>query len=99
MYDFTYKNKMIEFNGDLYHANPIKYSPDDRPFTRIRALSSRSDWTAENVWNFDAYKNRVAIEHGYEMLVIWEYDAKHNLRDCLEKAKSYLLKDDKNVQE
>lgn len=96
LYDFTYNNKMIEFNGDFYHANPIKYAPDDKPFERISAMAKQSHWTAEQVWNFDTYKNKVATDHGYEMLVIWEYDAKHHLRESLEKAKEYLL-GDKNV--
>ena len=91
LYDFTYKNKMIEFNGDFYHANPIKYAPDDKPFERISAMAKQAHWTAEQVWNFDTYKNKVATDHGYEMMVVWEYDAKHNLRDSLEKCKKYLL--------
>lgn len=94
LYDFTYKNKIIEYNGDLYHANPIKYKPDDKPFERIPAMTSQVNWTAEQVWNFDTYKNKVATDHGYEMLVVWEYDAKHNLRDSLERCKKYLLGED-----
>lgn len=98
LYDFTYKNKMIEFNGDLYHANPRTYAPDDKPFSHITAITDRGDWTSEQIWNFDTYKNKVATDHGYEMLVVWEYDAKHNLRDSLEKCKKYLLGEN-NVQE
>lgn len=91
LYDFTYRGKMIEFNGDLYHANPIRYSPDDKPFAGMHDLIDRREWTAEQVWNFDAYKNKVATDHGYEMMVVWEYDAKHNLRNSLERCKKYLL--------
>lgn len=91
LYDFTYKTKIIEFNGDLYHANPIKYLADDKPFENISFITTRREWTAEQVWNFDTYKNKVATDHGYEMMVVWEYDTKHNLRDSLEKCKKYLL--------
>lgn len=91
LYDFTYRNKIIEFNGDLYHANPIKYEPEDKPFSKIHALTDRIEWTAEQVWNFDIYKNKVATDHGYDVLVIWEHDAKHHLKESLEKAKLFLL--------
>ena len=28
---FVKKNKIIEYNGDMYHANPSKYKFDDNP--------------------------------------------------------------------
>jgi len=80
-YDITYQNKIIEFNGDLWHANPAKFSEDDVP----RFPSNTK--TAKEIWNKDELKKQTAIDHGYELFVVWETDFRTNkqkvIQDCI----------------
>ena len=52
IYDFVdLKNKkIIEYNGDMYHANPKKYKKTDTP------NPYRKDKTAQQIWEFDKIK-------------------------------------------
>lgn len=74
VYDFCDNNqkKIIEFQGDNYHANPELYTQDTHPFPYNKNL------TAKDIWDKDAYKQNVAKEHGYDILYIWERDFKIN---------------------
>jgi len=60
------KNLIIEYNGDYWHCNPIKYSKDY--FHKIK------NKTAKEIWLYD--KNRIDLlkRMGYTLEVIWEYD-------------------------
>jgi hypothetical protein len=40
----------IEFNGDIWHANPKKYSSTDRPLSFLNQI------TAQEIWNNDKIK-------------------------------------------
>lgn len=84
LYDFTdTKNmKIIEYNGDGYHANPKKYSNKDKPHP------FRKDITAEDIWRKDELKLNVAATSGFNVLTIWdsEYrwgDKKNIVKKCL----------------
>jgi very-short-patch-repair endonuclease len=66
-YDFTdtKKMKIIEFNGDLWHANPKLY--DDKfvdPYGR----------SAIEIWENDNYKQKIARKAGFDIYYVWEYD-------------------------
>jgi len=52
-YDYTNldKRKIIEFNGDVYHGNPLKYKENDNPHPYLKHL------TAKDLWDIDKYKN------------------------------------------
>ncbi len=50
--------KIIEFNGDKFHANPLKYGPSDIPLKFINKK-------AEEIWNDDKIKINKAEERGY----------------------------------
>lgn len=67
-YDFTdIKNKkIIEYNGDDYHANPDKYSEHDTP------NPFRKELTAQEIWTKDTNKKKLAEENGFKVLVIWD---------------------------
>lgn len=59
----------IEFNGDVFHGNPLIYNENDRcnPF--------RFELTAGDIWEADEVrKNRLKKYHDIDILVIWEYD-------------------------
>jgi len=68
--DFYIKelNIGIEFNGDIWHANPNKYKPEDKPFPFQR------DLTAEYIWNKDKVKNDFLRTKLNKLIIIWESD-------------------------
>lgn len=63
-------NKIIEVNGDLYHANPLIYKSSD-------IIEGPKHWkptTAQSIWIRDEIKNGAATNEGYELLIVWERD-------------------------
>lgn len=86
-YDFSYINennkKIIEYNGDFWHANPMLYSAENvlslRGFKKL----------ASDIWKEDKKKIEMAKKYGYDVLVIWERDVltkdglEYNLEKCL----------------
>lgn len=68
-YALTDFNILIEFNGDLFHANPEKYLEDDYiPLVKK---------TAKDIWDKDFIKTQQAISRGYSIIVIWENEIKN----------------------
>lgn len=70
IYDFTDEQArvIIEYNGDYYHANPEKYSANDRP------IKNKPEETAADLWARDARKMQHAVDQGYRVLTVWEAD-------------------------
>lgn len=68
-YDFVYKNKILEFQGDNWHCNPRFYKKDDKNPKNI---------FAKNVWEYDNIKKEYAIKNGYDIMYIWESDWKND---------------------
>jgi hypothetical protein len=66
LYDFKYLNKIIEYQGDMYHANPKLYEADDNPHPFRKELS------AKEIWEKDKNKRISAESNGYEILYIWD---------------------------
>jgi very-short-patch-repair endonuclease len=65
-------NLLIEVNGDFWHANPIKYLPDDiLPFPKSIEIK------AKDLWLKDKRKNELAIKNGFNIVTIWEMDIKN----------------------
>lgn len=83
-YDFTdnNKNKIIEYNSDMYHANPIIYKSEDNPHPYRKWLTSK------DIWKHDEEKLKMAEENGFEIFVVWDSDYRKNpdkiLSQCLE---------------
>ena len=84
-YDFCYKNKIIEFNGDFWHMNPNLFESTD-----INKITKR---TAEEIWNKDEEKRKVAEDNGFDVLYIWESDFVDNPDECVEKCIEFLKED------
>ena len=85
-YDIVLDNKIIEYNGDYWHANPIKYSKDDSikyPNHKVK--------TAKEIWNYDKEKLNFAKTLGYDVLVIWESEYKSDKKSTLDKCKTFLM--------
>jgi predicted nucleic acid-binding Zn ribbon protein len=79
VYDFVYGNKIIEFNGDFWHANPNKYDADDY---------IRNGKFAKDVWEKDEIKKKVAESEDFELFVVWESEFKkcpeETIRKCID---------------
>lgn len=70
-YDFTIPDLkiIIEYNGEAFHPNP---NWDDNKWNNWKSIYSNQ--TADEKYEFDTYKNSVAISKGYKVLQIWSSD-------------------------
>lgn len=73
MLDFVFGKKVIEFNGDFWHANPRKYKS-----TALIRKHRTKVMTAQEIWDMDKIKQDEIIAQGYELLVIWEGDYRND---------------------
>jgi hypothetical protein len=55
----------VEFDGDLWHANPNNFNKDDKPVPF-------SDMTAEEIWNHDKERQKFIESQGIRVVRIWE---------------------------
>ena len=85
MYDFTYRNKIIEFNGDFWHMNPSEYKSDF--FNQISKIC------AKDKWEIDSIKIKCAESYGYKVLTIWESEYKKDKEGTIQKCIDFLTKD------
>ncbi len=74
-------NLLIEFNGDYWHMNPIKYSSND--------FNDKKNMYAYEIWSRDEIKKNLALKSGYRFLTIWENDFKKNKQNILNNLKNY----------
>ena len=83
--DFYIKdiNIGIEFNGDIWHANPIKYKSTDKPFP------FQKDYTAEEIWQKDKIKIDFLRTKLNKLIIIWESDLH---KDGIDKTIDKILK-------
>lgn len=82
--DVLLENKVIEFNGDYWHANPILFSHD-----HVFRFDKNRKLIAAEIWNKDEERKKYIESLGYGMLVIWENDWNKNKIECIEKIKKY----------
>jgi very-short-patch-repair endonuclease len=76
------KKKIIEFNGDYWHANPLLYEATD--MVGIGVLTSASD-----VWERDKSKIENAMSRGYNVMIVWEKDWKDHPEEVLNNVKEF----------
>jgi hypothetical protein len=86
LYDIHYGRKIIEFNGDYWHANPELYLFEDF----VGNIIDNKPTYAYEIWAKDEKKKRVAEEHGYEVMVVWESDFTMMPRTTVEKCLNFL---------
>jgi hypothetical protein len=86
IYDFCDLNskKIIEYNGDEYHGNPKKYKSSDTPHP------FRKNITAQEIWNKDSEKKRIAEQEGFDVLIIWDSEYKKNKDKTIKKCLDFL---------
>lgn len=84
-YDFCdlNKRKFIEFNGDIYHANPKMFKPSDKP-------NPFHNKTAEELWKIDEDKKIIAERNGFEEFVVWEKDYRENKEKIINECLNFL---------
>lgn len=85
LYDFCYNNKIIEFNGDSWHANPKIYNETDKP-------NPFSNLSAKELQQLDKTKQEIAKSLGYDILIIWESEYKKFPHIVLNKCLIFLNK-------
>ena len=83
MPDYCLNNKIIEFNGDYWHANPEFYSEDS---------FVHDSCTAGSIWEKDRKRKEALEKLGYKVKVVWENeyhsDKDKILQECCEFLKS-----------
>ena len=85
-YDFTdlLNKKIIEYNGDNYHANPDTFIITDTP------NPFRKNVTSEDIWKKDDVKLKLANKHKFDVLVIWDSEYKKDKEKVIKKCIKFL---------
>lgn len=79
---FPDMNKAIEFNGTYYHMDPRFYNSNDKP---------RNEVMAEQIWKNDKIKADIINKLGIELMIVWEYDWKNDLKITQKKVMNFIL--------
>ncbi len=88
LYDYTdlKRKKIIEYNGDQYHANPKIYEKDSYP----HPYHKTNNYTAEEIRKRDKEKIDLAKSKGYDVLVIWDSEYRKDPESTLQKCLNFL---------
>ena len=86
--DYTLGKKVIEFNGDYWHANPRFYGPEF-VMKHIGENNLRYGGNkAKNIWEYDSKKIRALESLGFKVKTVWERDYMENpdktIKECLD---------------
>jgi hypothetical protein len=84
-FDLTFKNskKIIEFNGDFWHCNPILFESG--------YLNKPKNMTAKEIWEYDLEKKKAAEDNGYTIIYVWESDYRKNKTNEIKRCLNYIL--------
>ena len=74
-------NRIIEFYGDYWHANPNKFTED-------MILKKR---LVKNIWENDAQRISELNELGYKVLIVWESEVTRNFEETVKKCIQHLI--------
>ena len=87
-YDFTdrKRNKMIEYNGDLYHANPKIFGPNEFPHPYLKENGPSS----QEIWNRDKLKIEIANSKGFDVLTVWDSEYRSDKQKVIKKCLDFL---------
>jgi hypothetical protein len=83
-YDFVFDKKVIEFNGDYWHCNPLIYKED--------FFNKSKQMFAKDIWKYDKIKNDSILNLGFDVLVIWEKDYKTNKQLVIQQCIDFINK-------
>lgn len=80
--DFKFKNFIIEYNGNFWHADPNKFKADDIVHHNI---------TAKEIWKRDDFRRSVFEKQGYIVIEVWADDYKENKEKILNEIVRQIL--------
>lgn len=85
-YDFVLPDikLCIEFNGDVFHANPNFFTESDNPNPFDTKL------TAKEIWDYDKRKLDLLIKNNYNIIIIWEHDYKNDKTKVIDDLKNII---------
>jgi len=85
-FDFvdTVSKKIIEFNGDKFHANPLMYECTDKP------NPYQPDMTSETIWDHDNKKIKFIKDEGYDVMVVWQSEYIKNKQEIINKCLKFI---------
>jgi hypothetical protein len=81
-YDMKYQNKIIEYHGDFWHANPKFYN--------LSFVNPYTKKTQAEINASDADKLLVATSAGYNVHVVWEHEYKTDKNKVIEECLTFL---------
>jgi urease gamma subunit len=72
----------IEYNGTLWHADPVKYHYPDQYLRKLEC-------TVGEIWGKNAIREKFLREHGYHIVIIWEreWTKKKTKQACIERVR------------
>lgn len=82
--DCEYNKKIIEFNGDAFHANPKIYKANDKPHPFLKDLS------AKEIWENDLNKKQILESRGYQVMYVWGSDYAANKSGIIKECVKFL---------
>lgn len=82
---FNGNNKIIEFYGDIWHANPQVYQANDTPL-KWRG----SNITATEIWMRDSKRIDKIKQMGFKVLIVWEKDFRMDRINVIKLCRSFL---------
>lgn len=85
VYDIVYNNKIIEYHGDFWHANPKRYKETD-----ILNWPGGKQISVQELWKKDQLKLQFAKDQGYEVLVVWESDFNQDKQKVINQCIQFL---------
>jgi very-short-patch-repair endonuclease len=68
---------IIEYNGDIFHANPKMFGPNDKPHPF-------NNLTSKEIWEKDKSRYLILKSEGYKVITIWDTDFKLNKEKTIE---------------
>lgn len=83
--DFVYGDKIIEFFGDYWHANPKFYTDPEK---KIRRGTKR--YSVEAIRKIDQYRLDFFVKNRYKVFVVWEDDYRKNKKETIRKCVEFL---------
>lgn len=82
--DCEYNGKVIEFQGDAFHANPEIYGPDDTPHPYI------TEMTSKEIWESDKQKEELTLKRNYVIMYVWSNDYQKNKSGVIKECVKFL---------
>jgi len=85
-YDIAFGNRIIEFNGDFWHANPKFYGAEDL------IKHPKKPMVAKDIWARDKAKIEFAKSQGFDLIVVWESEFNESNQKTLDRCVEFLNK-------